>query len=243
MAGHEEDLPHIFNLPEGCLCPLCGSGMTGAVLQDPRGRVFCGRHANEVQLCRYCEQAFLGGSDRSPVCPTCVQRGVRTDEQLQRHASRVAAWFARHRLYLDKLPTVSLADRMPKFPDGREMLGYRSLVTLFVWSSSQVVVKRGMPPELALATLAHEFGHLWLDRNAPDLEEAATEGVCDFLAHVFAREQPSDEFQWLANRIARRLEPVYGEAVRRVLSLAEGAGPEALPRILRHLSAGRLSQE
>lgn len=167
------------------------------------------------------------------VCASCASRAVE-DQAYTTYAVPVAAWYARHGLQLPALPPITPLQRMPRLPSGVGMLGYVERM-----SGSgipvRIAVSQGLPPEVLLVVLAHELGHLWLDRHGVRLGEHLIEGTCDWLAHALASTSTAEELQWQARRIERRDDPVYGRGFKAVTRAAAGDGPDKLPAILHRL--------
>ena len=233
MGSHDRAAPPSFDVPAGARCELCGEILDGYILRDARGRFLCGRHEAKLRHCRYCTAAFApeaygAGADR---CGRCVSRAVNDEAEASGRFARVLQWFERNGLPLPRPhPPVSLRDRMPIAAEGMPMLGFADKS-----KRGEIVLQRGLSPELFLTVAVHEIGHLWLLGARAKLPEMLEEGVCNWLAWSFARELGTSDGAWQAQRIEMRDDPLYGAGFRRVLAAARDLKPRDLPALLTRL--------
>jgi hypothetical protein len=227
--------PHLpsFDAPHGARCELCGAVLSGYFVRDTRGRLMCGAHEPQLRHCRFCTAAFIpgaygAGADR---CGRCASRAVNDDAEAAGRFARVLGWYERKGLALPGpgLP-ITLRDRMPVAPDGMPMLGFTEKS-----ARPQIVMQRGLSPEVFLTVAVHEIGHAWLLASKASLPELLEEGVCNWLAWHFAREMTTADALWQATRIEMRDDPLYGAGFRQVQAAGRDLEPRDLPTLITRL--------
>jgi hypothetical protein len=225
----------IFDLPRGATCAICGNQLAGYILRDARGRFLCGSHQPAIRSCRFCDSAFLPGTDGARIdrCGRCAGRSVERFEEASTRFGRLLDWFAQKDMaFSAPLPGITLRDQMPLAADGMPMVGFTEK-----WAVPRLVIQRGLPAEVFLTVVVHELGHAWLARTGVKLLEPVEEGVCNWLAWHFARKLGTIESNFQAERIEARHDPIYGAGFKRVRAVAGPAQPGDLSAILHRLGA------
>ena len=87
-----------------------------------------------------------------------------------------------------------------------------------------VGILRGLQAEHAAASLAHEFGHVWMTVQALpfDLPALVIEGLCELVAYLFLKGLPEPHSATVKHRLQQMLtseNEVYGGGLRRALDL------------------------
>lgn len=201
-------------------CVLCGRSGRGEYRRSATDDLYCAEHP----WCRECRVAH-----RTSVCPELDGAVTAEPDALQKAASVLSDL----RELGISLPTVplTLVNALPGPEQGRCLkltaLGKR------VGRSARIDIRAGLGPTRFGHVVAHEHTHALVHLNGgPAVEPVIEEGVCELVAVVWLTSKPtSDE---VLRGVWDNPDPVYGEQMRRVVTLARRDGvATVLDRVLR----------
>jgi hypothetical protein len=225
-------------------CTVCNQGLLGTFLVDGWGNRFHGQHAT----CEHCGRAIgdrtsQGGRvylDGRRVCGICISTQVRNDRDasplIEDIRARLAAFgmnvppeVAPFQL-IDRGQLRSLLNRSGM--GAANVSGFTSVKTETrggkpVRTERRVYVLYGMPRELFMGTVAHEFGHVWVSlMSGRKLDPAFEEGSCNYLKAMMHLDSTDPMAEHLLKVMQQDPDPAYGQGYRRVRRLVEARGLE-----------------
>lgn len=208
----------------------------------PDGRVVCEKDAGRPG-CMFCGFPATHLLDEYRFCDECRSRAVVDSKKALELTRMVESSMRRNNLWLDRSVPVRLETLKTLKAAGNydpHAWGRTHFISGPGKSTTSIEVRFGLPREIMLSTIAHEYGHVLLFAHgrfevAPEL----TEGFCEFLAHETVREQmPTERFALRFREAMAAREDLYGTGFRRIVHLASIHGRA---RMTSALLSGNLS--
>lgn len=208
----------------------------------PDGRIVCDRDMRRPG-CVFCGFPATHRLDEYRFCDECRGRAVvdatkalELTRMVESSMRRNNLWLGRHvPVRLETLKTLKAAGNYDPHTWGRTQF-----VSGLGKSTTSIEVRFGLPSEIMLSTIAHEYGHVLLFAHGHfGLEPELVEGFCEFLGHETVDEQmPAEGYAIRYREAMAAREDLYGKGLRTVLSLASIHGRA---RMTSALLSGNLS--
>lgn len=211
-------------------CAACGSLLTGTFYRLPFVYgVFCESCVKSKPRCSMCgrpiaEHPVMKLAGDRPICRVCLKDSVLTLEGMQKILDQSAVFAQQafgmtvaHALPLKIVEDINLVRKDSGMPGSGTELG------LFHWKGDQftIYVLGGLPYELALETLMHEWTHAWFAEHAsPQHPDWVQEGFCQWTASKILRE---NGYPASISRLRDRTD-LYGKGFRYVQEIEDKAG-------------------
>jgi len=220
--------------PERPICEVCGEqvGLTWLSVED--GRVFCAHH-RETARCAWCGFPASLTVDGYRYCRTCQDRAIRAREQFGALSDLVRSSLAPRGCWPSTLVPVRQESRRGMAGTGQDVHELGRTEAEFsgrVLLRQQILIRRGLPREVCLFSLAHEYGHVLLNHNGQsNLSAVHTEGFCQYLGGVVLREQlggDSPAMRRHQHELTR--DGLYGDGLRIVTEAVKRNGEAAVIR-------------
>ena len=169
-------------MPHSGQCSSCGQG-------PPRWRFADGRQAcatcAQRQPCTFCGFPGIKTVDEFILCRGCLDRAVLTSDHAAGLVAQVEGYMSSIDLTLSKPITLKLQTLAGARHAGdyqEHQLGHTRYRSGGQTSEVHIQVRLGMPSEVTLQTIAHEFGHaLLFEWGCHDASRIASEGFCEYL--------------------------------------------------------------
>lgn len=221
-------------------CDLCNAILEGEYLIDFWGNKYHQSHQNQVSRCEYCNrfisEELTGGatiySDGRIVCLICEESSVTDIDELNDLAEDVISHLDGVGIKVDLNEIdLHLIDRL-EMQSRTEIISHNmrghvdyhesSMLGIVKSRKTDIYLLDGMPRIHAIATLAHEFMHVWQYNNGQlENDPAWREGSCNFAAYIVLQHYHTDDAAHLIETMMRDDDVAYGEGFRRVQELVQ----------------------
>ncbi len=222
----------------GIRCAICGNTIKGKYFTSPvSSRMACEECRKIYPTCKSC------GTPAGPrsttidsgfiICPECATRAILRNSQILpifREARAIIKWklgleadvAGDHVLLTDSMTLKTMianhAEYIPK--DG--IAGLHTNMN----GISYIYVLRGLSPESALETTAHEYAHAWQALNCiPDQSLVFREGFAEWVSYKVLVYK---DYKVYMDRKMKSNDAIYGEGLKKMLQLEKRIGASKL---------------
>lgn len=191
------------------------------------GRVVCDTDVRRPG-CTFCGFPATHRLDEYLYCDECRGRAVVDETGVAFLTRAVEASMRRHNIWLAKAVPVqleTLATQKAARAYDPHVWGRTRFTSGVRGSTTSIEIRFGLPQEIMLSTIAHEYGHVLLFANRRfSLSAELTEGFCEYLAHETLADHSLTP---AAHRYRQQMvirKDVYGNGLRTMLRLAGAYG-------------------
>ncbi len=239
-----------YKLPQ---CNVCSKPIEGKYIKDPWGKKAHEKHwGRPTTLCSSCNRIIFKSlskgrhtyPDGRIICGFCRSTAIENSDDVLQSRKRVTRHL--HSVGISHIPShipIRLVSKtsMKKKRNSANPKGYTQCKLKYrdgklISRDQTVFILTGLPKLEFEGVLAHEFLHVWLNKNNISMSDSNTEGFCNLGAMVVYEADNSKFSKILLENMDKDPDPEYGKGYRRLKKKLKKLG---WPRLIKNVKKGK----